>query len=689
VDALGAWLMAERSLRGGDPRHAAAHAGRMVAAAEAASHRPLLRLAHELAGHLHEQAGQPAEALRQQRLVARLEREQRLHDLEGRDAVARSHLRLRAEERTSRALATQSQEFERMAFEDALTGIANSRRFQQCLAKWSAECEAAGETLCAAVIDVDRFKAVNDGFGHVVGDAVLRAIAAILVEHVRSVDLPARLGGDEFVILFRNADAAVARQVCDRIEHSVLNHPWGQLAAGVAVSISVGVAQALPGDTVEALIGRGDLAMFERKRSRHLPAVPALVVPAPPQRPVPPLLLDRLAALVRRARQMVVFHGPGPLGGASWSVAERERYGRAEGRIHHASAFAEFWRQRAAAAGAAQATIEHRLLARLAALKPTTTFVTQRVDGLLAAAGAGHVIELCGSLREDPAAVLLPGDPANARLAAGAELAVKRADVVLVVDADPLAFPGPSLLDKARFRGVAVVLLGSAFAPGGAFANIAIQAPAHDVLAALLERLGTDGDPRVPARGLTDAGYDALCFLSGHGTDHAGRTLAQTLAWTDREIERQFDSTQWQFPLPTASPVCPEAPVPTRGDFAALAADDGAKAGMRGAFHRMLRFYGFEWRDGRVAKADGWRARFDVWAVTPGHNDLRLSRMLGALALCGLQDESLALLRALEVHVPPVRQHGLAKALAFWRHAAGQGASASDEPRAPQASWRQ
>jgi hypothetical protein len=62
-----------------------------------------------------------------------------------------------------------------------------------------------------------------------------------------------------------------------------------------------------------------------------------------------------------------------------------------------------------------------------------------------------------------------------------------------------------------------------------------------------------------------------------------------------------------------------------------------------------------------------------VWALGPGYNDLRLSRIIGALALCGLQQESLALLHALEAHVAPVRRHGTAKAMAFWRHAAGQG----------------
>jgi diguanylate cyclase (GGDEF)-like protein len=699
IPALEAWLMAEIAHRRGEFGPAAAHAQRMVALAGAAEHAPLVRLGHQLACHLLELSGQPQAALHERRLLARRERAQWALDLDGRDAAARRHVQLRTQARHNEALALQSVEFERLAFEDVLTGIANRRRFQQRLAQWSALCAESGETLCAAVIDVDRFKDVNDNFSHQVGDAVLQRIASIMVEHVRAVDLPARFGGDEFVILFRDAAEVVARQVCERIEDGVRRFAWDRLAAGLAVTISVGVVQARPGDTATTLLQRSDEAMFARKRSRRGPEATA---PAAPARAVSPMLLQRLASLLGRAEKLVVFVGAGPLDPDAWTPADRERHGHAAARRDDPAGFDRYWQDRAQVLAAAGPSAEHRLLARLAALKPMTTFVTQRVDGLLSAACAGNVIQLGGNVRRGwctacgtaadlgvdrtcvacgearlHADIVLPGDTPEPRLAAGAELAVKRADVVLVLDADPLRFPGASLLDKARFRGVSVVLLGPAAAPGGAAANLAIQAPVQGVLEPLLEQLRA-GDvrtaqPATQPSSLTDAGFDALCYLSGQGTDHAGRTLEQTLAWSDREIERQFDSTQWQFPLPTRSQICPEAPVPTHDDFRLLGADDAVKAGLRRAFDRMLRFYGFEWHDGRVRKAVNWQARFEVWTLGPGYNDLRLSRIIGALALCGLQQESLALLHALEAHVPPVRRHGTAKAMAFWRHAAGQG----------------
>lgn len=171
---------------------------------------------------------------------------------------------------------------------------------------------------------------------------------------------------------------------------------------------------------------------------------------------------------------------------------------------------------------------------------------------------------------------------------------------------------------------------------------------------------------------LSDDGFAAMCYLAGHGTDHLGRTLEQTLSWVNWEIERQFDSTQWQFPLMTTSNICPEAPVPTRQDFELLAADKSVVTGMRRAFERMLKFYGFEWQAGEVRKALDWEDRFAYWAPVPSHNDLRISRILGAMALCGLQSEATGFLAALEVEVLHYRREAAVRPLTFWRQAANR-----------------
>jgi len=121
---------------------------------------------------------------------------------------------------------------------------------------------------CVALIDVDKFKQINDHFSHQVGDEVLRRIAQILRLHVREDDMAARLAGDEFVIVFKNLEPAVARRVCERIALAVHTFDWSSIAAGLQAGISVGVATAEPGDTVESLTHRSDAAMYRHKRER-------------------------------------------------------------------------------------------------------------------------------------------------------------------------------------------------------------------------------------------------------------------------------------------------------------------------------------------------------------------------------------------------------------------------------------
>ena len=136
---------------------------------------------------------------------------------------------------------------------------------------WRACCSWAlerGQPPCVALIDVDHFKQVNDNYSHQVGDAVLRRIAQILKSHVREDDMAARLAGDEFVIVFKNAELRVAQQVCARIAAAVRAFDWSSIAAGLQSSISVGVAAAVPGDTVESLTHRSDAAMYRDKKAR-------------------------------------------------------------------------------------------------------------------------------------------------------------------------------------------------------------------------------------------------------------------------------------------------------------------------------------------------------------------------------------------------------------------------------------
>ncbi|KQT34884.1 hypothetical protein ASG29_01645 [Sphingomonas sp. Leaf412] len=116
------------------------------------------------------------------------------------------------------------------------------------------------------MIDVDRFKAVNDANGHQVGDAVLVEIARRLAAGVRGDDVVARLGGDEFVILFAS-DHPDAQRACERIADTVARRPVhhdGNVA--VLTSLSCGIAPWRPGMAPADLIGAADLALYAAKR---------------------------------------------------------------------------------------------------------------------------------------------------------------------------------------------------------------------------------------------------------------------------------------------------------------------------------------------------------------------------------------------------------------------------------------
>jgi diguanylate cyclase (GGDEF)-like protein len=122
---------------------------------------------------------------------------------------------------------------------------------------------------CVALIDVDRFKQINDNFSHLVGDEVLKVVAAVLKAAVRTEDFVARLAGDEFVVLFGHSPLAAAEQACARMKAAVQAHDWQALARGLKVSISVGLEQARPGESMQALLQRSDGQMYaDKRRSR-------------------------------------------------------------------------------------------------------------------------------------------------------------------------------------------------------------------------------------------------------------------------------------------------------------------------------------------------------------------------------------------------------------------------------------
>ena len=154
---------------------------------------------------------------------------------------------------------------EAQASTDALTGLPNRRYFEEFVSLL-AQRRRAGDAVGILMVDIDKFKLLNDTHGHATGDEVLRSVAGAIVSAVREDDVPARFGGEEFVVLLRNPDPGVAVEVGERIRAAVRGLDLKRFGVGL-VSVSVGVAVANgPDEAVEDLIDTADQALYRAKR---------------------------------------------------------------------------------------------------------------------------------------------------------------------------------------------------------------------------------------------------------------------------------------------------------------------------------------------------------------------------------------------------------------------------------------
>jgi diguanylate cyclase (GGDEF)-like protein len=155
---------------------------------------------------------------------------------------------------------------EARATTDALTGLPNRRYFDEYLGLLGRR-RRAEDRLGVLMIDIDRFKKLNDTFGHAVGDHVLREVAQAIAGAVRDDDVPARFGGEEFAVLLRNPSREIAVEVGERVRRAVASLDLRRMGVpGVSVSVGVAVAD-LPDVPVEAVVNDADHALYRAKRS--------------------------------------------------------------------------------------------------------------------------------------------------------------------------------------------------------------------------------------------------------------------------------------------------------------------------------------------------------------------------------------------------------------------------------------
>ena len=162
------------------------------------------------------------------------------------------------------ALCLQRMDLQVMANTDGLTGLLNRRAFEDILIRQMKRQEIAGGVLSVMMLDIDRFKQVNDSLGHHAGDEVIRRVAAVLHESTRPEDALARYGGEEFVILLRERSLQQTADIAERLRTHI--EKTDVLPGGVGVTVSIGVAERRQADTAVELLMRCDQALYESKR---------------------------------------------------------------------------------------------------------------------------------------------------------------------------------------------------------------------------------------------------------------------------------------------------------------------------------------------------------------------------------------------------------------------------------------
>jgi diguanylate cyclase (GGDEF)-like protein len=151
---------------------------------------------------------------------------------------------------------------------DALTGVPNRRQMDEQLEEAIyAASHVLGAPACLALADLDYFKRVNDTYGHAVGDEVLKAFSQLLITSMRDTDRIYRYGGEEFLIFMNHVDLQLAESILDRLREKISRYPLHieGLADPLNITVSFGIAQVCPNESLRGLIRRADGALYQAK----------------------------------------------------------------------------------------------------------------------------------------------------------------------------------------------------------------------------------------------------------------------------------------------------------------------------------------------------------------------------------------------------------------------------------------
>jgi diguanylate cyclase len=173
---------------------------------------------------------------------------------------------LREKRRADEANVATTRALAELASRDELTGLFNRRHMGELMAQQRAACQRAGDRFAVALVDLDHFKRINDTHGHAVGDNVLRAFAEQAGAEMRGTDIVGRWGGEEFLVIYPGSTAHEAEQAAarlrERVAATIVTTPCGQ---PLRFTVSIGLTQHVPPESVDALVERADRGMYRAK----------------------------------------------------------------------------------------------------------------------------------------------------------------------------------------------------------------------------------------------------------------------------------------------------------------------------------------------------------------------------------------------------------------------------------------
>ena len=180
-------------------------------------------------------------------------------------SIVEDEMFLRRIDEANQDLVSQVERLRTRAFVDALTGVWNRGALFDLLHRELERAKRTSDPFSIAMLDIDHFKAVNDTYGHQVGDEVLRELCQRLQKSIRSYDAIGRYGGEEFVVVFPQAGIDRAASQGERLRKAIEVKPFTLEADSKTVTVSVGVTTSTDDDTVQELLKRADGALYQAK----------------------------------------------------------------------------------------------------------------------------------------------------------------------------------------------------------------------------------------------------------------------------------------------------------------------------------------------------------------------------------------------------------------------------------------